>query len=258
VSVKRQKTQLVLAFMAEGRGEAPKTAGEGTEAPAAKRETEGPAQSERLLEEVCDRANLLKALEHVKANKGGPGVDGMTVGEWPGYLKEHGPILREVNEAKSAVARPWERKFLGFSFTSERASRRRVAPQALARFQERVRDLTRRTRGISVGRMVQEVATYLRGWRGYFGFCQTPSVLRRLDAWLRRRLRSFLWKQWKRGPVRFSELRRRGVGKDLAARTAGSPHGPWRLSASPALSLALPDAFWDSLGLPRLAATPDA
>jgi len=461
VSDKRQKNQLFLAFMAAGRGEAPTTASEGTEPPAAKRETEGPAQSERLLEEVCDRANLLKALKQVKANHGSPGVDGMTVGELSGYLKEHWPTLRaqmlagtyrpqpvkrveipkpdggvrklgiptvldrfiqqavmqvlqrrwdrtfsersygfrpnrsahqavaaaqkhiaegrrwvvdidlekffdrvnhdrlmariagrvkdkrllvliraflaagvmenglvgptdegtpqggplspllsnlvldeldlelerrghrfvryaddcniyvrseragrrvmaslakfiagtlklKVNEAKSAVAQPWKRKFLGFSFTSGRASRRRVAPEALARFKERVRDLTRRTRGISVGRMVQEVATYLRGWRGYFGFCQTPSVLQRLDAWLRRRLRSFLWKQWKRGTVRFRELRRRGVGKDLAAQTAGSPHGPWRLSASPALSLALPDAFWDSLGLPRLAARPDA
>ena len=461
MSVKRRKNQLFLAFMAEGRGEAPTAAREGAEAPAAKRETEGPAQSERLLEEVCDRANLLKALKQVKANQGSPGVDGMTVEQLPGHLKEHWPTLRvqllagtyrpqpvkrvaipkpdggvrplgiptvldrfiqqavmqvlqqrrdrtfsehsygfrpnrsahqavaaaqkhiaegrrwvvdidlekffdrvnhdrlmarvaqrvkdkrmlgliraflvagvmengvvgptdegtpqggplspllsnlvldeldrelerrghrfvryaddcniyvrseragrrvmaslakfitgtlklKVNEAKSAVARPWERKFLGFSFTWERASRCRVAPKALTRFRERVRDLTRRTRGISVGRMVKEVATYLRGWRGYFGFCQTPSVLRRLDAWLRRRLRSFLWKQWKRGPVRFSELRRRGVGKDLAACTAGSPHGPWRLSASPALSLALPDAFWDSLGLPRLAARPDA
>jgi len=461
VSVRRQKNQLFLAFMAEDRGEAPRAAIEGTETPAAKREPEGPAQSERLLEEVCDRANLLKALKRVKANRGSPGVDGMTVGVLPGHLKEHWPTLRaqllagtyrphpvkrveipkpaggvrklgiptvldrfiqqavlqvlqrqwdrtfsehsygfrpnrsahqavaaaqqhiadgrrwvvdidlekffdrvnhdrlmtrvaqrvkdkrllgliraflvagvmenglvgptdegtpqggplspllsnlvldeldrelerrghrfvryaddcniyvrseragrrvmasltgfltrrlrlKVNEAKSAVARPWARKFLGFSFTPERASRRRVAPQALARFKERVRDLTRRTRGVSVSRMVQEVATYLRGWRGYFGYCQTPSVLRALDAWLRRRLRSFLWKQWKRGRVRFRELRRRGVGKDLAACTAGSAHGPWRLSASPALSLALPNAFWDSLGLPRLAAPPDA
>ncbi len=77
---------------------------------------------------------------------------------------------------------------------------------------------------------------YLIGWRGYFGFCETPSVLRDLDQWTRRRLRAIAWKQWKRGPTRFAELRRRGVGRDLAAQSAGSPHGPWRLSNSPAPS----------------------
>src|SRR5437667_6111799 len=103
-----------------------------------------------------------------------------------------------VNQAKSAVAQPWQRKFLGFSFTSEREPRRRIAPKAIARFKERIREQTRRTRGISLRQMVKEIVTYLRGWLGYFGDCQTPSVLQNLEAWLRRRLRSVVWKQWKR------------------------------------------------------------
>jgi len=163
-----------------------------------------------------------------------------------------------VNAAKSAVARPWERKFLGFSFTSGATPKRRVAPKALIRMKARVRQLTQRTRGVSVEQMVRQLATYLTGWRGYFGYCETPSVLQALDSWVQRRLRCVIWKQWKRGPRRFAGLRARGVGRDLAAKTAGSPHGPWHLSLSPALSFAFPSAYFQSLGLPRLAARPTA
>ena len=158
-----------------------------------------------------------------------------------------------VNKAKSAVARPSVRKFLGFSYTGGREPRRRVAPQALTRFKARVRELTRRTRGRSLAQIVKELSVYLIGWRGYFGFCQTPSVLRALDQWTRRRLRAIAWKQWKRGHTRFAELRRCGVGRDLAAQTAGSPHGPWRLANSPALTIAMPIVFFGSLGLPSVA-----
>jgi RNA-directed DNA polymerase len=158
----------------------------------------------------------------------------------------------KVNQQKSAVARPWERKFLGFSFTANREPKRRIAPKAALRFKEKVRELTRRTRGVSTERMAEDLSRYLRGWIGYFGKCQTPSVLDDLEKWFRRRLRSAIWKQWKRGTVRFVELRKRGVGKDLAAQTAGSAHGPWRLANSPALAFALPNAYFDSLGIPRL------
>jgi RNA-directed DNA polymerase len=160
----------------------------------------------------------------------------------------------KVNVQKSAVARPWERKFLGFSFTNGRVPKRRIAPKATLRFKERVRELTSRTRGVSTARMVEDLARYLRGWIGYFGKCETPSVLEGLERWFRRRLRSAVWKQWKRSPVRFAELRQRGVGRDLAAQTVGSAHGPWRIANSPALSIALPNAYFDSLGLPRLTA----
>ena len=158
----------------------------------------------------------------------------------------------KVNEQKSAVARPWERKFLGFSFTANREPKRRIAPKAVLRFKAKIREVTRRTRGVNVEKMAEELGRYLRGWLGYFGQCQTPSVLQALEEWTRHRLRSVIWKQWDRGPVRFAELRKRGVGKDLAAQMSGSAHGPWRLANSPALQFALPNAYFDSLGIPRL------
>jgi RNA-directed DNA polymerase len=122
----------------------------------------------------------------------------------------------------------------------------------VVRFKERIREMTRRTRGVSIERMAEEVTRYLRGWLGYFGRCETPSVLEGLEQWVRRRLRSVIWKQWKRGSVRFTELRKRGVDKSLAAKTAGSAHGPWHLANSKGLALALPNAYFDSLGIPRL------
>jgi RNA-directed DNA polymerase len=458
VSGKRQKIQLELAFVAEGKGEAPRSVQEGTEPVTAPREHERPAieATERLMEEVCRRDNLIRALKRVRSNRGSPGVDGMTVDELPGFLKEHWPAIRKqllsgayrpkpvkrveipkpgggvrklgvptvldrflqqavlqvlqrdwdrtfsrwsygfrpgrsahqaiaqaqkyqaegyrhvvdmdlekffdrvnhdmlmgrvakrvadkrvlrliraflsagvmedglvgptdegtpqggplspllsnlvlddldrelerrglrfvryaddcnvyvrsqragervlkslkrfvtrklklkVNESKSAVGRPWERKFLGFSFMDCPKARRCIAPQALERFKRRVRALTRRTRGVSPERMVKQLAGYLYGWRGYFAYCDTPSVLDHLDSWIRRRLRSVVWKQWRQGRTRFAELRKRYVRKNLAARAAGSTHGPWRLSRSPALSFALPNAYFRTLGLPSLA-----
>ena len=453
----RQKIQLELAFTAEERGEAPRAAGEGTERVAARDETERPADTERLMEQICQRENLKAALKRVQSNKGSPGVDGMTVGELEGCLKEHWPAIREqllsgtyrpqpvrrveipkpgggmrklgipsvldrfiqqavlqvlqgrwdptfsqhsygfrpgrsahqavaqaqeyiaaghrwvvdidlekffdrvnhdllmgrvakriadkrvlkliraylnagimedglvspsvmgtpqggplspllsnvllddldrelerrghrfaryaddcniyvrsaragqrvmesvarwltvrlklkVNPAKSAVARAGERKFLGFGFTSEAQPRRRIARESLARLRQRVRAITRRTRGVALESMTAQLARYLAGWRGYFGFCETPSVLLALDHWIRRRMRCVAWKQWKRGRTRFAELRKRGVGRDLAAQTAGSAHGPWRIAKSPALHLALPNAYFTALHITSLAA----
>jgi RNA-directed DNA polymerase len=156
-----------------------------------------------------------------------------------------------VNGQKSAVARPWERKFLGFTFTAGGKPKRRIAPQALTRFKARVRQHTNRTRGISLERMTRELRPYLVGWRNYFGFCEVRAMLKELDSWIRRRLRCMLGKQW--GRRRYRELRARGVSRDLAWNTAKSAHGPWRLSRSPALSFALPAAYFASVGLPRLA-----
>jgi RNA-directed DNA polymerase len=453
---KNQPEQEVLAFPAEGRSDAPTAAAQGTETLMATRQSESLAGTERLMEEVCELENCKQALQRVKANKGSPGVDGMTVDELPEYLKQHeleigeqlrngtyqpqpvkrveipkpdgqgvrklgipcvldrfvqqavlqvlqkrwdptfsehshgfrpgrsarqavheaqqyiaegyrwvvdldlekffdrvnhdrllaavakrvadkrmlklirafleagvmedglaspvdegtpqggplSPLLSnlvldeldrelerrghrfvryaddsniyvgseragqrvmesvthfithrlklQVNQEKSAVAQPRQRKFLGFSFTGEREPRRRIAPKAIARFKERIREQTRRTRSISLSQMVREITTYLRGWLGYFGDCQTPSVLQRLETWLRRRLRSAVWKQWKQGRTRFRELRKRGVDLDLAAQTAGSPHGPWRIANSPALNLALSNAHFAGLGLPSM------
>src|SRR5271170_3748693 len=158
----------------------------------------------------------------------------------------------KVNEGKSAVARPMERKFVGFSFSHNKEPKRRIAPQALLRCKQKIRGLTRRTRGISLEQMLKQLTAYLRGWKSYFGYCQTPSLLKTLDEWTRRRLRSMIWKQWQRGSTRYGKLRQLGVGQDLAAQTAGSPHGPWRLANSPALQYALRIAYFDALGLPRL------
>src|SRR4030081_337571 len=157
----------------------------------------------------------------------------------------------KVNEAKSAVARPEERKFLGFSIAND-GSERRIAPKALDKFKAQIRDMTRRTRGISLIRLIEDLTPYLLGWRGYFGFCQTPRVLTNLEAWIRRRLRSYLWRQWGNGHNRFKELRRRGVTEFKAAVAAGSPTGLWRMSGHPAVQAALRNHHFDSLGLPRL------
>jgi len=158
----------------------------------------------------------------------------------------------KVNETKSAVAEPHTRKFLGFTFGTRDHVKRRIAPKALSRFKERIREMTQRSHGVSVDQLIGMLNRYLTGWRGYFGFCETPSVLQRLDEWVRRRVRCFFWKQWRRGSTRFRELTARGVDRSLAAQTAGSPHNAWRLSNSPALQRALTNRFLRSLGLPSL------
>ena len=168
-----------------------------------------------------------------------------------------GKLRLKVNESKSAVARPEERKFLGFRITND-GSQRQIAPKALERFRTRIRELTRRTLGVSLPKLVEKLAPYLIGWRGYFGFCETPRVLSNLDAWIRRRLRMYLWRQWKNGRNRFKELRRRGVPKFGAAVAAGSPTGFWRMSGHPAVQQALRNHYFDSIGLPRLADSSNA
>ncbi len=158
----------------------------------------------------------------------------------------------KVNEAKSAVARPQERKFLGFSFTAGPEVRRTIAPKSLERFKQRIRDTTRRAKGVSIKTIMDELAQYMRGWRGYFGFCETPEVLVALTRWVRLRLRAALWRQWKTPSRRRAALRANGVSGQLAIKTAGSGRGPWRLARSRALSSGLSNAYFRSLGLPSL------
>ncbi len=162
----------------------------------------------------------------------------------------------KVNEQKSAVGKPSERKFLGFTFTAEEEPRRRLSPQSVARFRAKVQELTRRSIGRSLLTVITILRTYLTGWHGYYGFAEVPWELRKLEKWVRRRLRSLIWAQWKTRKQRFKQLRRRGVNYDLAQRTAGSSKGPWRISLSPALSVALPNAYFRQLGIPSLLPRP--
>jgi RNA-directed DNA polymerase len=158
----------------------------------------------------------------------------------------------KVNEAKSAVARPQERKFLGFSFTIGPEVRRVIAPKALDRFKQRIREITLRAKGVSVETTMEELAPYMRGWRSYFGFCETPEVLVSLTRWVRLRLRAALWRQWKTPRRRRAALLALRIRPRLASNTAGSGRGPWYLAKAKALSVGLSNAHLKSLGLPTL------
>ena len=157
-----------------------------------------------------------------------------------------------VNAGKSAVARPQQRKFLGFSFTAGPEVTRVIAPRALARFKARVREITRRAKGVSIETTIAELARYMRGWANYFGFCETPEVLVYLTRWVRLRLRAALWRQWKTPRRRRASLLELGVRPQLASNTAGSGRGPWYLARGKALSVGLSNAYFGSLGLPTL------
>jgi len=452
----RQNVQLKLDFRSTPMGEAQKAGREEVESPQAVHAIESPASTNRLMEEVCERGNLKEALRRVKANKGSPGVDGMTIDEITDYLKQHWPAIREqllsgtyepkpvrrveipkpdgagvrklgiptvldrfiqqavmqvlqkrwdptfskhsygfrprrsahqavaqaqqyiaegyswtvdfdlekffdrvnhdklmgqvakrvedkrllklirallnagvmenglvspsvegtpqggplspllsnlvldeldrelerrghrfvryaddsnvyvrseragqrvmesisrfitqklklkVNEAKSAVVQPSQRKFLGFSFTAGPDVKRVVAPKALNQFKQRIRDITRRAKSVSIGTTMDELVPFMRGWRGYFGFCETPDVLMYLTRWVRLRLRAALWRQWKTARRRRAALLQLGVHPRLASNTAGSSRGAWYLARAKALSVGLSNAYFKSLGLPSL------
>jgi RNA-directed DNA polymerase len=155
----------------------------------------------------------------------------------------------KVNEQKSAVGKPSERKFLGYSFTSEAAPRRKIAKQSVQRFKERVRELTKRGRNLQL--VITDLTRYLRGWAGYYGWCETKSQLQVLDGWTRRRLRGYIWRQWQRPRRRYRILRRHGIPASQAWRVVH--FGPWRASRSQALSRVLPNAYFASRGLHSLA-----
>ena len=157
----------------------------------------------------------------------------------------------KVNEAKSAVARPEERKFLGFSISND-GSERRIASKALDSSRQRIRDLTRRTAGAVCHRADRRARAIPDRLAWLLRLLPDPAGASNLDAWIRRRLRSYLWRQWQNGRNRFKELRRRGVSKFHAAVAAGSPTGFWRMSSAPGGAKALRNHDFDSIGLPRL------
>jgi group II intron reverse transcriptase/maturase len=169
--------------------------------------------------------------------------------------KLYSRLRLQINEHKSAVARAWDRKFLGFTFwvAPGRTIQCKVAKPALETMKERVRRLTRRTIGRSLAQVCDGLAVYLRGWKGYFRLAATPRVFTELDEWIRHRLRALQLKQWKRGTTIFRELTARGLSRNVAAKVAGNGRRWWKNSAM-AIHIALPNKLFDQLGVPRLAA----
>ena len=159
-----------------------------------------------------------------------------------------GRLKLQINAQKSALARPWQRSFLGFTVTDEPQPRRRIAEKAVTRFKDRVRVLTRRHRGVSLDRMIADLNPLLRGWAGYFGFSQLHE-LASLDGGIRRRLRCVIWVQWKTRGRRYKELRRLKVSEKVASAAIFSPKGPWRLSSAGALHRAFTNKRFKGLGL---------
>ena len=168
------------------------------------------------------------------------------------FLKER--LSLEVNEAKSAVDRPWKRKFLGFSFTNRKENPAiRVAPAALQRAKDRFRQLTWRWRGQSMEATLERLNEYARGWAGYFALAETKSPFEELDEWVRRRLRAILWHQWKKPKARARNMIRLGAPADKAWEWAYTNKKAWRISRSAPLQRTLDNAYWRAQGLVSLA-----
>lgn len=166
------------------------------------------------------------------------------------YLKD---VLRlRINEHKSAVARPWERKFLGYTCTVQRKSRLRIAPESVRRLKQKVREHMRMGRGQSLRRTVEELNPLLRGWINYFQLTQSKGVLDELDQWLRRRLRCLLWRQWKKPRTRARKLRALGLDADRAWRSAYNGRGPWWNAGASHMNQALPARYFTHMGLVSL------
>jgi group II intron reverse transcriptase/maturase len=170
--------------------------------------------------------------------------------------QQYAKLRLRVNEEKSAVARVWDRKFLGYSFwvAAGRKVKLRVASKALKEMKQRVRQITSRSGGRSMEWVAGELGAYLRGWKEYFRLSDTNGIFFDLDQWIHRRLRAVQLKQWKRGRTAYRELRHRGLPVWLALRAAAHATSWWRVAAHGAMHTALPGSYFDRLGVPRLAA----
>jgi group II intron reverse transcriptase/maturase len=165
------------------------------------------------------------------------------------YLEQR--LKLRVNETKSAVERPWKRKFLGFTLLTQ-DKRIRLAPQTLAKVKAKIRSLTQRSAALAMAERIRQLNQYLGGWMGYFALAQTPSVFKQLDAWLRRRLRMCQWKQWKRVRTRVRELRALGLKELDVWEATGSRKKYWRIAHSPPLHKAMGISYWQNKGLMSL------
>jgi RNA-directed DNA polymerase len=156
----------------------------------------------------------------------------------------------QVNAAKSAVARPWERKFLGYSLTWHREARLKVAASSVQRLKEKLREIFRRGRGRHVGRVIEgELTPLLRGWMNYFRLAEVKGIFEELDSWIRRKLRCLIWRQWKRPYARAKYLVRRGLAKAQALKSAMNGRGPWWNAGASHMNAAFPKSYFDRCGL---------
>ncbi len=167
------------------------------------------------------------------------------------YLKKK--LKLKVNEDKSAVGRPWQRKFLGYSMTMHKQPRLKVAPASVARLKSKLRAEFRRGRGRNVGRFITEnLKPLLKGWINYFRLAETKKIFDELDGWVRRKLRNILWRQWKKPWTRFRKLMQYGLKEERARKSAMNGRGPWWNSGASHMNQILPSKFFDRLGLVNL------
>ncbi|MED3663248.1 group II intron reverse transcriptase/maturase [Geobacillus stearothermophilus] len=158
----------------------------------------------------------------------------------------------KVNETKSAVDRPWRRKFLGFSFTPSKEPKIRIARESIRRMKQRIRTMTSRSKPIPMPERIEQLNQYILGWCGYFSLAETPSVFKELDGWIRRRLRMCQWKEWKLPRTRVRKLQSLGVPKQKAYEWGNTRKKYWRVAASPILHKALGNSYWENQGLKSL------
>lgn len=162
----------------------------------------------------------------------------------------------KVNEAKSGVARPWKRSFLGYSFTCHKQAKLRPSPESVQRFRGKVRELFRKGRGRNLARFIeQDLNPLVRGWGNYFRMSEVKGVFEQLDSWIRRRLRCIRWRQWKHPATRLKKLLKRGLTREQAARSAYNGRGPWWNSGASHMNLAFPKLYFERLNLISLART---
>lgn len=164
----------------------------------------------------------------------------------------HDTLKLRVNPDKSAVDRPWNRKFLGYSMTTHYEPRLKVAPKSVQRFKAKLRTLFRRGRGRNLQRFIQELAPVLRGWVNYFQLAEVKGLFEELDQWIRRKLRGLLWRRWKRVYTRAKNLMKRGLDKERAWKSATNGHGPWWNAGASHMNEAFPKQYFDELGLVAL------
>jgi RNA-directed DNA polymerase len=163
-----------------------------------------------------------------------------------------GKLKLKVNRKKSAVDRPWKRKFLGFSFTSSKEPKIRISKESVERMKNRIREITSRKKPYPMEYRIEKLNQYLMGWCGYFALADTPSVFGKFDSWIRRRLRMCIWKNWKKPNTKVRKLIGLGVPQGKAYEWGNTRKSYWRISKSPILHRTLGNSYWSSQGLKSL------